>query len=48
VYAEVPGANHAFDVLDSQRAHYVISAVERFLNSVTAPAPNLPTAGDAS
>jgi acetyl esterase/lipase len=48
VYAEVPGANHAFDVLDSQRAHYVISAVERFLNSVTSPAPNLPTAGDAS
>jgi dipeptidyl aminopeptidase/acylaminoacyl peptidase len=30
-YAEIPGANHAFDVLDSLRTHYVISAVQRFL-----------------
>ena len=33
-YAEVPGANHAFDVLDSLRTHYVISGVHRFLESV--------------
>jgi acetyl esterase/lipase len=32
-YAEVPGANHAFDVLDSLRTHYVISGIERFLES---------------
>lgn len=31
-YAEVPGANHAFDVLDSLRTHYVISGVERMLD----------------
>jgi acetyl esterase/lipase len=30
-YAEIPGANHAFDVLDSLRTHYVISGVARFL-----------------
>ncbi len=34
IYAEVPGANHAFDVLDSLRTHYVISGVQRFLDSV--------------
>lgn len=33
-YVEVPGANHAFDVLDSLRTHYVISGVQRFLESV--------------
>ena len=32
-YAEIPGANHAFDVLDSLRTHYVISGVERFLDA---------------
>jgi acetyl esterase/lipase len=32
-YAEIPGANHAFDVLDSLRTHYVISAVQRFLEA---------------
>lgn len=30
-YAEIPGANHAFDVLDSLRTHYMISGVARFL-----------------
>ena len=33
-YVEVPGANHAFDVLDSLRTHYVISGIQRFLDSV--------------
>lgn len=32
-YAEIPGANHAFDVLDSLRTHYVISGVARFLET---------------
>ncbi|MDJ0952742.1 MAG: alpha/beta hydrolase [Acidimicrobiia bacterium] len=34
VYAEIPGANHAFDVLDSLRTHYVISGVQRFLEAI--------------
>jgi acetyl esterase/lipase len=33
-YAEIPGANHAFDVLDSLRTHYVISGVARFLEAM--------------
>ena len=33
LYAEIPGANHAFDVLDSLRTHYVISGIARFLES---------------
>jgi acetyl esterase/lipase len=33
-YLEVPGANHAFDVLDSLRTHYVISGIKRFLDSI--------------
>lgn len=32
-YAEIPGATHAFDVLDSLRTHYMISGVARFLES---------------
>jgi len=43
-YAEVPDANHAFDVLDSQRTHYVISGIERFLEAVMTPLPAKPTA----
>ncbi len=35
-YAEIPGANHAFDVLDSLRTHYVISGIQRFLECVRA------------
>ncbi len=31
VYAELPGAQHAFDVLPSMRAHHAVYAVERFL-----------------
>jgi len=46
-YAEVPDANHAFDVLDSQRAHYVISAIERFLDAVMTPARFRPTTDGA-
>ncbi len=30
-YAEIAGANHAFDVLDSLRTHYVISGIARML-----------------
>ncbi|MDJ0924439.1 MAG: alpha/beta hydrolase [Acidimicrobiia bacterium] len=33
-YAEIPGANHAFDVLDSLRTHYVVSGVQRFLEGI--------------
>ena len=32
-YAEIPGATHAFDVLDSLRSHYMISGVARFLDA---------------
>jgi acetyl esterase/lipase len=32
-YAEIPGATHAFDVLDSLRTHYMISGVARFLEA---------------
>ncbi len=42
-YAEIPGANHAFDVLDSLRTHYVISGVSRFLHTLAgerAPGPD--------
>ena len=35
-YAEIPGATHAFDVLDSLRTHYVISGVQRFLEAMAA------------
>ncbi len=31
-YAEIPGANHAFDVLDSLRTHYVVSGIARALD----------------
>jgi dipeptidyl aminopeptidase/acylaminoacyl peptidase len=31
VYAELPRAQHAFDVLPSVRAHHTVHAVERFL-----------------
>ena len=32
-YAEIPGATHAFDVLDSLRTHYMISGVARLLEA---------------
>jgi acetyl esterase/lipase len=31
VYAELPRAQHAFEVLPSVRAHHAVHAVERFL-----------------
>jgi acetyl esterase/lipase len=31
VYAELPRAQHAFDILPSVRAHHVVHAIERFL-----------------
>ena len=33
LYAEVPGANHGFDVVHSFRTHYVVSAITRFLEA---------------
>lgn len=38
-YAEVPGATHAFDVLDSLRTHYVVSGVQRYLEAIRASRP---------
>lgn len=34
VYAELPGAQHAFDMLPSVRVHHTVRAVERFLDVV--------------
>ena len=36
LYAEVPGANHGFDVVHSFRTHYVVSAIARFLDAARA------------
>jgi dipeptidyl aminopeptidase/acylaminoacyl peptidase len=36
VYAELPGAQHAFDVFPSIRSAHVVRAVERFLDYVLA------------
>jgi acetyl esterase/lipase len=36
LYAEVPGANHGFDVVHSFRTHYVVSAIARFLEAARA------------
>ncbi len=32
VYAEIPGAQHAFDIFPSLRTHHVLGGVERFLS----------------
>jgi acetyl esterase/lipase len=48
VYAELPRAQHAFDVLPSIRAHHTVHAVERFLavvRSDAAPPAAGPSAG---
>lgn len=37
VYWEVPGAQHAFDMLNSRRSVVAVDAVERFVGWVTAP-----------
>lgn len=34
LYAEIPGAHHAFEVFHSTRAHLVVTAVHRFLAAV--------------
>jgi acetyl esterase/lipase len=34
VYAEIPGAQHAFEIFHSLRTTYVVRAVERFLAHV--------------
>jgi acetyl esterase/lipase len=46
VYAELPRAQHAFDVLPSVRAHHVVHAVERFLALARSRAGG-PTPADA-
>ena len=33
-YAEIPGAQHAFDIFHTARTHGVLPAVERFLAQV--------------
>ncbi len=47
-YAEIPGANHAFDVLDSMRTHYVISGISRFLQALRVRSPARPQADEGS
>jgi hypothetical protein len=34
VYAELPGAQHAFEVFDSPRTIFAAGAVQRFLESI--------------
>ena len=51
VYAELPGAQHAFDVFPSIRSAHVVRAVERFLDyvwSTRAQKPERPTAARKS
>ncbi|MCV7359338.1 alpha/beta hydrolase [Mycolicibacterium fluoranthenivorans] len=39
IYAEIPAAQHAFDIFGSARGHYTASAVERFLDWARATRP---------
>ena len=39
VYAELPGAQHAFDVFHSVRCAHAVNAVTRFLESIHASQP---------
>jgi acetyl esterase/lipase len=39
IYAEIPYAQHAFDIFGSPRGHYTASAVERFLDWARATRP---------
>jgi len=48
VYAELPGAHHAFEILHSTRTQHVVWAVMRFLEWVCARDRNLLGAGAAS
>ena len=34
VYAEIPGAQHAFEIFPSYRSAHVIEGVERFLTAI--------------
>jgi hypothetical protein len=36
VYAELPGAQHAFDIFHSTRSAYAVEAVTRFVEGVRA------------
>ncbi|MCB0963466.1 MAG: alpha/beta hydrolase, partial [Acidimicrobiales bacterium] len=36
VYAELPGAQHAFEVFDSARTLFTVGAVQRFLDTIVA------------
>ena len=42
VYAELPGAQHAFDVFASPRSLFAVDAVERFLDGRPSPVPRCP------
>ena len=52
VYAELPGAQHAFDCLPSVRAHHTVHAIERFLAVIRSehggPTPAEAVATDAA
>ena len=52
VYAEMPGAQHAFDCLPSARAHHTAHAIERFLAVIRSehggPTPREAVSADAS
>ena len=47
LYAELHGAQHAFDLFPSVRAAMVIEGVERFLTTLWERRPSRPSAGDA-
>jgi acetyl esterase/lipase len=46
VYAEVPGAQHSFDLLSSIRLEAVIDGIEAFVGSVAVPGPTTTTCVD--
>jgi len=46
VYAELPGAQHAFDAMPSVRTHATVHAVERFLADVRSRSASAPRADD--
>ena len=45
LYAELAGAEHAFDILPSVRTARVVEAIERFLATVRAEAPSCRASG---
>jgi acetyl esterase/lipase len=46
VYAEIPGAQHAFDIFHSVRCQYAVQAVTRFCECVRVRSGNLPKPTD--